>query len=189
MAIVSARHEPLIRHLYLLFFPMSQETIVPPRRHRLPEERRAIIHKFQVGSHEGYITVGLYDDTRMPGEIFIRMSKDKAEVSGMIDAFATSISIGLQYGVPLKVFAQKFINMKFEPSGATQNPNIPAAKSIMDYIFRWLALKFLTPEERQAVGLFGEDTHATAAARPIPVYTEQPRFIDNASSGPMPFDV
>ena len=127
-----------------------------PRRHRLNEERKAITHKFQIGTHEGYLTVGLYDDTRQPGEIFLRMSKEGSVMSGLVDAFATSISIGLQYGVPLKVFVNKFASMRFEPSGATQNPNIPTAKSIVDYVFRWLALKFLTPEERQTVGIYAD---------------------------------
>lgn len=118
-----------------------------PRRRRLNDERKAMTHKFQVGSHEGYLTVGLYDDGQ-PGEIFLKMSKEGSVMSGLMDAFATSISIGLQYGVPLKVFVNKFAQSRFEPNGQTQNPNIPTATSIMDYIFRWLALKFLSPEDR-----------------------------------------
>jgi len=133
-----------------------------PRRHRLNEERKAITHKFEIGPHEGYLTVGLYDDTRQPGEVFIRMSKEGSSMSGLVDAFATAISIGLQYGVPLKVYVNKFADMRFEPSGQTANPNIPTTKSIVDYIFRWLAQKFLTPEERQTVGIGG-----TAGATPI----------------------
>src|SRR6185369_15151327 len=107
---------------------------------------------------------GLYDDTRQPGEIFIRMSKEGSVMSGLVDAFATAISIGLQYGVPLKVYANKFANMRFEPSGPTQNPNIPNAKSIVDYIFRWLSVKFLSPEERQAL-------NADAASSTAPLAT------------------
>lgn len=121
-----------------------------PRRRRLSEERRAVTHKFRVGDQEGYITVGLYDDGQ-PGEIFLRMSKEGSMLSGLMDCFATSISIGLQYGVPLKILARKFTNVQFAPNGETENPNIPNAQSIIDYVFRWLALKFLTPEERQAI--------------------------------------
>lgn len=134
-----------------------------PRRHRLNEERKAITHKFEIGAHEGYLTVGLYDDTRQPGEIFIRMSKEGSVMSGLVDAFATAISIGLQYGVPLRVYVNKFANMRFEPSGSTQNPNIPSAKSIVDYIFRWLAQKFLTPEERQTSGIAGSASAPNAS--------------------------
>ncbi len=121
-----------------------------PRRRRLTEERKAITHKFRVGDQEGYITVGLYDDGQ-PGEIFLRMSKEGTMLSGLMDCFATSISLGLQYGVPLKVLARKFMNVQFAPNGDTENPNIPTVQSIIDYVFRWLALKFLTPEERQAI--------------------------------------
>jgi hypothetical protein len=130
--------------------PMTVGETYTARRRRLNEERKAITHKFQVGAHEGYITVGLYDDGQ-PGEIFLKMSKEGSMMSGLMDAFATAVSIGLQYGVPLKVLVNKFAQSRFEPNGATQNPNIPVATSIMDYIFRWLALKFLTPEERQAL--------------------------------------
>ncbi|MBM3204890.1 vitamin B12-dependent ribonucleotide reductase, partial [Candidatus Uhrbacteria bacterium] len=123
-----------------------------PRRRRLPDERKAVTHKFQIGSHEGYFTVGLYDDGS-PGEIFITMSKQGSVIRGLMDAFATSVSIGLQYGVPLKVLVNKFAHMRFEPSGFTQNANIRLAKSLVDYIFRWLALKFLPTEERTAIGI------------------------------------
>lgn len=116
-----------------------------PRRRRLPEERQAITHKFSINGHEGYITVGMYED-RTPGEIFIVMSKEGSVVSGLMDSFATAISLALQYGVPLKVLVDKFTHTRFEPSGFTNNKQIPIAKSVMDYIFRWLALKFL-PEE------------------------------------------
>ncbi|MBD3167389.1 vitamin B12-dependent ribonucleotide reductase [bacterium] len=115
-------------------------------RHKLPDERQAITHKFTVGGHEGYITVGMYENGQ-PGEIFIVMSKEGSAVSGLMDSFATSISLALQYGVPLKVLVRKFIHTRFEPSGFTNNPAIPIAKSVMDYIFRWLALKFMPAEE------------------------------------------
>ncbi|MCA9389595.1 MAG: hypothetical protein KC585_03245, partial [Candidatus Magasanikbacteria bacterium] len=129
-----------------------------PRRRRLQDERKAITHKFQVGSCEGYVTVGLYEDGQ-PGEIFIRLAKERGAIAGMVDSLATAISIGLQYGVPLKVLVNKFAHAKYEPSGPTQNPNIPHAESIVDYIFRWLALRFLTPEERQTIGVVGERNH------------------------------
>lgn len=121
--------------------------IARPARRRLPAERHAYTHKFSIAGHEGYITVGLYEDNT-PGEVFITMSKEGSTLSGMMDAFATSISIALQYGVPLKVLVDKFSHMRFEPSGFTQNPDIPIAKSICDYIFRWLGLKFLDKAEQ-----------------------------------------
>jgi ribonucleoside-diphosphate reductase alpha chain len=115
----------------------------PAVRHRLPEERASITHKFGIGGHEGYITVGLYP-TGQPGEIFIRMAKEGSTVSGLMDAFATSISIALQHGVPLKILCEKFAHTRFEPSGWTGNEQIGYAKSLMDYIFRWLQLRFLS---------------------------------------------
>jgi ribonucleoside-diphosphate reductase alpha chain len=118
-----------------------------PYRRRLPDERKAITHKFSIGGHEGYITAGMYEDGS-PGEIFIVMAKEGSAVSGLMDAFATAISMALQYGVPLKVLCNKFTHSRFEPSGFTNNPRIPYAKSIMDYIFRWLAMKFLSKEEQ-----------------------------------------
>jgi len=116
------------------------------QRKKLPDERKSITHKFSVGGHEGYITVGCYENGK-PGEIFITMSKEGSAISGLMDSFATSVSIALQYGVPLQVMVRKFIHMRFEPSGFTNNRQIPIAHSIMDYLFRWLALKFLPPEE------------------------------------------
>ncbi|MSO21100.1 MAG: vitamin B12-dependent ribonucleotide reductase [Acidobacteria bacterium] len=111
-------------------------------RRKLPEERQAITHKFSIGGHEGYITVGKYEDGT-PGEIFIVMAKEGSTVSGLMDSFALAISLSLQYGVPLKVLVDKFSHTRFEPSGWTGHKDIGYAKSIMDYIFRWLALKFL----------------------------------------------
>jgi ribonucleoside-diphosphate reductase alpha chain len=122
------------------------------RRRRLPDERRSITHKFSVGNTEGYITVGLYDEGT-PGELFVTMSKEGSVISGLMDSFATSVSIGLQYGVPLEVLVNKFVHMRFEPSGYTNNPKIRIAKSIIDYIFRWLAIKFLPRESQLAVGI------------------------------------
>ncbi len=120
----------------------------PPRavRHRLPIERASVTHKFSIAGHEGYITVGLYP-TGQPGEIFIKMAKEGSTVSGLMDAFATSISLALQHGVPLKVLCEKFAHTRFEPSGWTGNEQIGYAKSLMDYIFRWLHLRFLSGEQ------------------------------------------
>ncbi len=112
------------------------------KRRRLPDERHAWTHKFSIGGHEGYITVGEYDE-KTPGEIFIVMAKEGSFVSGLMDIFSTAISIGLQYGVPLKVFVDKFSHTRFEPYGFTNNPNIPIAKSVSDYLFRWLEDKYL----------------------------------------------
>ncbi|HOS43235.1 MAG TPA: vitamin B12-dependent ribonucleotide reductase, partial [Armatimonadota bacterium] len=113
-----------------------------PVRRRLPDERTAITHKFSIAGHEGYLTVGLFEDGQ-PGEIFIKMSKQGSVVSGLMDSFAIAISMSLQYGVPLQTLVDKFSHSRFEPSGWTPNPEIPMAKSIVDYLFRWLAIKFL----------------------------------------------
>jgi len=124
---------------------MHEQETAPPRavRHRLPGERASITHKFAIAGHEGYITVGLYKDGT-PGEMFIRMAKEGSTVSGLMDSFATAISLSLQHGVPVKLLCEKFQHTRFEPSGFTGNPEIPIAKSIMDYIFRWLELRFVT---------------------------------------------
>src|SRR5246127_215490 len=121
----------------------------PPRamRNRLPEERASITHKFAIAGHEGYITVGLYPDGS-PGEIFIKMAKEGSTVSGLMDSFALAVSIAIQHGVPLKLFCEKFAHTRFEPQGWTNNPEIGFAKSIMDYIFRWLQLRFLTGQQQ-----------------------------------------
>ena len=118
-------------------------------RRRLPDERNAVTHKFSISGHEGYITVGLYEDGT-PGELFITMSKEGSTISGLMDGFATGISLALQYGVPLKVLVDKFSHMRFEPSGFTNNKDVPIAKSVLDYIFRWMGLKFLPREEQPA---------------------------------------
>lgn len=128
-----------------------------PRRRRMPDERRSITHRFSIGAHKGYITVGLYDDGT-PGELFVTMAKEGSVISGLMDSFATAVSIGLQYGVPLPVLVNKFVHKRFEPSGFTSNPNIRMAKSIVDYIFRWMALKFLTIEDQQKVGINSLET-------------------------------
>ena len=140
----------------------------PVRRVKLPDERRAITHKFSVNGHEGYITVGLYDNGQ-PGEIFLTMAKQGSTVSGLVDAFATGISIALQYGVPLRTLVDKFSHTRFEPSGFTTNPEIPIAKSITDYIFRWLASKFLSTDEQRQVGVILRDLPPEAEMHPVSV--------------------
>ncbi len=126
----------------------EQQRLAPPapQRVRLPDERQAITHKFSIAGHEGYITVGLYPNGK-PGEMFVAMAKEGSVVSGLMDSFATAVSIMLQYGVPLEVLVHKFSHMRFEPSGVTSNPDIPLAKSVMDYIFRWMDLKFGAPRD------------------------------------------
>jgi ribonucleoside-diphosphate reductase alpha chain len=119
----------------------------PPQRvrRRLPKERNSITHKFSIGGHEGYITAGMYND-RSLGEIFLTMAKEGSTISGLMDSLAVTVSLALQYGVPLQFLVDKFAHVRFEPSGWTGNPQIPYAKSIVDYIFRWLGAKFLGPE-------------------------------------------
>jgi ribonucleoside-diphosphate reductase alpha chain len=121
----------------------AEKVVYKPIRKRLPDERPSVTHKFSIAGHEGYLHVGLYPDNHMPGEIFITMAKQGSTISGMMDAFATAISISLQYGVPLDDLCGKFSHMRFEPSGFTNNRQIPIAKSIMDYIFRYLSVKFI----------------------------------------------
>ncbi len=123
----------------------TEKIVYRPVRRKLPDERHALTHKFSIGGHEGYVTVGLYEDGT-PGEVFITMAKEGSTISGLMDSFATAISYNLQYGVPLKFLVDKFGHVRFEPSGWTGNPQIPYAKSIPDYIFRWLGSKFLGAE-------------------------------------------
>ncbi len=127
--------------------PVAQQGELFHRAHRrkLPSERSSITHKFSIGGHEGYITVGMYE-TGEPGEIFIKMAKEGSTLSGFMDGFALSVSIGLQYGVPLKALVDKFINTRFEPAGYTGHPAIPYAKSVLDYIARWLGGRFISPD-------------------------------------------
>jgi ribonucleoside-diphosphate reductase alpha chain len=120
----------------------EKEVASRPRRERLPDTRQSLTHKFNVGGHEGYINVGLYPDGR-PGELFIIMAKEGSTVGGLMDCFGTAISICLQYGVPPEVLVNKFSHTRFEPMGHTTNPDVRIAKSVVDYIFRWLGITFL----------------------------------------------
>jgi ribonucleoside-diphosphate reductase alpha chain len=138
--------------------PLNERRAV---RRKLADERRSITHKFSINDHEGYITVGLYEDGQ-PGEIFLVMAKQGSTISGLMDSLATAISIALQYGVPLQTLVDKFSHTRFEPSGFTKNPEIPIAKSITDYIFRWLASKFLSREDKVAAGVVLRDDLAEA---------------------------
>lgn len=138
---------------------VAADAAARPMRRRMPDERQAVTHKFTIAGHKGYLTVGLYDDGT-PGELFIVMSKQGSTLSGVMDAFATAVSVGLQYGVPLKALVKKFAHMRFEPAGMTNNKDIRIAKSLIDYIFRWLGLKFLTAAECAEVGI--------AANAPVP---------------------
>jgi ribonucleoside-diphosphate reductase alpha chain len=131
-------------------------TAVTAVRRKLPDERESITHKFSIGGHEGYITVGKYEDGSA-GEIFITMAKEGSTISGLMDSFATMTSLALQHGVPLQLLVDKFTHTRFEPSGFTRNPEIPMAKSIMDYIFKWLASKFLSRELQEQAGVILRD--------------------------------
>jgi len=157
--------------------PSAQDVNAPPRavRHRLPEERASLTHKFSLSGHEGYITVGLYPSGE-PGEIFIKMAKEGSTVSGLMDSFATAISLSLQHGVPLKVLCEKFAHTRFEPSGWTGNEHIGYAKSIMDYIFRWLQLRFLSGQQLSLfAGLGASAGPASVADSPALAFGSEPQ--------------
>jgi ribonucleoside-diphosphate reductase alpha chain len=145
----------------------AAQLVTSPVRRKLPDERQALVHKFDIAGHEGYITVGLFADGQ-PGEIFLVMAKEGSTISGFADAFAQAISYALQYGVPLQALVDKFSHVRFEPSGMTRNPEIRFAKSIVDYIFRWMASKFLSNDAQYAAGVNGRELEATApAADPV----------------------
>ncbi|HEY6271090.1 MAG TPA: vitamin B12-dependent ribonucleotide reductase [Terriglobales bacterium] len=168
------QHGAVIDAVRRLIGPTKEDQqSAPPKalRHRLPGERASVTHKFSIAGHEGYITVGLYKDGT-PGELFIRMAKEGSTVAGLMDSFALAVSMALQHGVPLRLLCEKFTHTRFEPSGFTGNPEIPIAKSMMDYIFRWLEIRFVTGKQYP---LFKELTAPQGAvnAQP-PVLTEQP---------------
>ncbi|HEY3383283.1 MAG TPA: vitamin B12-dependent ribonucleotide reductase [Vicinamibacterales bacterium] len=140
---------------------VAAQAVAQPIRRKLSDERHAITHKFEIAGHEGYITVGLYDDG-MPGEIFLVMAKEGSTISGFADAFAQAVSYALQYGVPLQVLVDKFSHVRFEPAGMTKNPQVRIAKSIVDYVFRWLATKFLSAEAQYWAGVNGRDSTSMA---------------------------
>ena len=153
-----------------------------PRRRRLPDERQAVTHKFDIAGHEGYITVGLFEDG-LPGELFLVMAKEGSTISGFADAFAQAISYALQYGVPLQDLVDKFSHVRFEPSGMTKNPDVRFAKSIVDYIFRWMAAKFLSPEAQYRAGVNNRET------APVVTTPEQlPLAVKETAQAPRPAD-
>jgi ribonucleoside-diphosphate reductase alpha chain len=149
-----------------------EKIVYQPRRERLPDTRQSITHKFNVGGHEGYINVGQFPDGR-PGELFITMAKEGSTVGGMMDAFGTSVSIALQYGVPLEALVNKFSHMRFEPMGHTTNPDIRIAKSVVDYIFRWMGMQYLAGFREASRGELpkgeGDETKTIAPAAPAAV--------------------
>src|SRR5205823_1408712 len=137
----------------------------PPKRRRMPRERQSITHKFSIGGHEGYITAGMYEDGSV-GEIFLTdIGKEGSTLRGMMNSFATAISISLQYGVPLETLVRKFSYMRFEPEGMTSNPEIPFAKSMPDYIMRWLASRFLDVDLQEELGILTPAVRARQAAQ------------------------
>jgi len=127
-------------------------TLVAPRRHRLPDERTEVGRKFRVGDYEGYIHVGVYDDGAA-GDVFVDIAKEGTTLAGLMNAFMIAISLGLQYGVPLEVFVSKYAHMRFDPSGPTNDADIRVAKSLPDYIFRWLGKRFLTVDQQEELGI------------------------------------
>jgi len=143
-----------------------------PSRRRLPDERHAITHKFDIAGHEGYVTIGLFEDGS-PGELFLVMAKEGSTISGFADAFAQAVSYALQYGVPLQVLIDKFSHVRFEPSGMTRNPDVRVAKSIVDYIFRWMATKFLSQEEQYHAGV-NVRTGSQTAPKQLELETPEP---------------
>jgi ribonucleoside-diphosphate reductase alpha chain len=148
---------------------MQQELFARAQREKMPAERASVTHKFSVGGHEGYITVGMYEDGR-PGEIFIKMSKEGSTLSGVMDGLALTVSIGLQYGVPLKVYVDKLLNTRFEPSGITANPKIRFVSSVLDYIARWLGGRFISSDYLKLNGAAMPEaaaSSATAGATPV----------------------
>jgi ribonucleoside-diphosphate reductase alpha chain len=152
--------------------PMQRELFARRQREKMPVERASVTHKFSVGGHEGYITVGMYDDGR-PGEIFIKMSKEGSTLSGVMDGLALTISLGLQYGVPLKVFVDKLLNTRFEPSGITANANIRFVSSVLDYIARWLGGRFISADYLKLNAAAPAENAATAApATVLPAMTQ-----------------
>jgi len=172
----------------------AQAEAALPHRRRLPAERTALTHKFDIAGHEGYITVGLYPDGQ-PGEIFLKMAKEGSTVSGLMDTFATAISLSLQYGVPLRDLVNKFAHVRFEPSGFTGNNEIPIAKSIIDYIFRWLGSRFLSTDDKANLGLINRESYGdaptasaiSADSGPAPLATASPaNFVSETLAAPTP---
>ncbi|MEK6375345.1 MAG: vitamin B12-dependent ribonucleotide reductase [Acidobacteriota bacterium] len=164
----------------------SVETTAAPTavRRKLPDERESITHKFSIGGHEGYITVGKYEDGT-PGEIFITMAKEGSTISGLMDSFATMTSLALQHGVPLQLLIDKFTHTRFEPSGFTKNPEIPMTKSIMDYIFKWLAIKFLNRDAQEDAGVIKRDAEPAPPTNVVPLAAPDRAFVTSFAPTPV----
>jgi ribonucleoside-diphosphate reductase alpha chain len=145
-----------------------------PVRRKMPDTRHSITHKFDIEGHEGYITVGMFDDGQ-PGEVFVSIAKQGSTTAGLCEAFGRAISYTLQYGVPLRDLVQRFSYMRFEPMGRTMNREIPVAQSLVDYIFRWLASQFLSEEDKSELGILTESERARLEARYSGV---QPELVD-----------
>lgn len=143
----------------------KEKIVYKPRRERLPDTRQSVTHKFNIAGHEGYLNVGLYPDGR-PGELFITMAKEGSTVGGLMDSFGTAISMSLQYGVPLEVLVNKFSHTRFEPMGHTTNPDIRIAKSMVDYIFRWMGLTFLAGYREASTGATKPEAPVAIPVRP-----------------------
>ncbi|MGH9676892.1 MAG: vitamin B12-dependent ribonucleotide reductase, partial [Candidatus Acidiferrum sp.] len=162
--------------------PVQRELFGRQQREKMPVERASVTHKFSVGGHEGYITVGMYEDGR-PGEVFIKMAKEGSTLSGVMDGLALTVSLGLQYGVPLKVFVNKLLNTRFEPSGITANPNIRFVSSVLDYIARWMGGRFISSEYLKLNG-----GHAAENLAVTPVAMAMPaaagRSVETGSASP-----
>lgn len=153
-----------------------------PHRKRLPDTRQSITHKFSISGHEGYITVGLFEDGR-PGELFITMAKEGSTIGGLMDAFGTSVSMSLQYGVPLEDYVRKFSHMRFEPQGYTKNPDIRIAKSVIDYIFRWLGIQFLPGYKEASLGLEKKSPEAGGQGSGVSDPFSELKPVDKKSGG------
>src|SRR5438552_385166 len=158
--------------------PMQRDLFARMQREKMPVERNSVTHKFSVGGHEGYITVGMYEDGR-PGEVFIKMSKEGSTLSGVMDGLALTISLGLQYGVPIKVFVDKLVNTRFEPSGITANPNIRFVSSVLDYIARWLGGRFISADYLKLNGSAPAEAGAAGTAM-APAVAAMPRMMPPA---------
>src|SRR6202051_3538795 len=143
--------------------PQQEDLSGPPaaNRHRLPDERVGLTHHFSIAGHEGYLTVGLYPNGQ-PGEVFIRMAKAGSTISGLMECFGAVTSVGLQHGVPLRVFCSKVSHTRFEPSGWTRNAELGYAKSVMDYIFRWMELRFLSGKQQASLFCVANDAEEPA---------------------------
>jgi ribonucleoside-diphosphate reductase alpha chain len=153
--------------------PEQRDLFTRAQRRKLRDERKSITHKFAIGGHEGYIIVGMYEEGA-PGELFIKMAKEGSTLSGFMDGLALSISIGLQYGVPLKALVDKLTNTRFEPSGFTENPAIRYSSSVLDYIARWLGGKFLSAEYLKPTSFLNEEEVATQVGKPTSAAGDAP---------------